>query len=162
MTARVEAVVDAQGLRIRTRTSGATDTGGAAAPFAGDTRILVSPSLRCTAVEHGNPCGAVLAATATLNNRLDLDLNGAPPGAFGKLLLGFAPLDWPLPFSNCRLFVDPLAFVPIEADARGRALHSQAVPPGVPLTFFVQDVLLSASGPGIELVASNGLRVTCQ
>lgn len=166
VTAQLEVVVGPVPLRIRTR------SGGSAGPaplalFAGSLTITVTPTLRCTTATYGNVCGvgSRLTGLANLDNAVQLDLTAAAPNALGKLILGVASADVPLPFSNCRLYVDltaPSVFVPLPTDRFGRVSRDLAVPPGVALTLFTQDVFVASLAPALALEGSNGLRIDCQ
>ncbi len=165
VTAQVEVVVGPTPLRIRTRSSGSAGPPPYAL-FAGTLTITVTPALRCTATTYGNVCGvgARLAARANLDNALQLDLTDATPNAIGKLILGVASADLPLPFSNCRLYVDlaaPSVFVPLQTDRFGRVSRDFAVPPGLALTVFAQDVFVTSLTP-LALEGSTAVRLDCR
>lgn len=155
----VPVIADSAGIRVRVRSFGMCANPGAS--FTGSLTIEAKPRLRCRVTPYGSACGIALAGDVGLEGRLVLALAGAPPNSPGKLLLGFVPVDLPLPFSPCRLYTDVYYAGFFVTDGAGRATHFLNVPRGRPLTFNVQDVLAIGWPTNVSLIATNGVRVEC-
>lgn len=150
--------VDASGLRIRARAGGFVTSG---ATFSGRLTISITPALRCRFEAYGSSCGPALTGVVGLQDVVDLRLAGGQPDSLGKLLLGVNRTDLPLPFSSCRLLIEPLVGIAFPTDAVGAGRHRLRVPAGIVPTLVVQDiVLLGYAPPG--LTATTGLAIIGQ
>ncbi|MFQ5504736.1 MAG: hypothetical protein ACE5F1_08080 [Planctomycetota bacterium] len=159
--------IDSKGLKLRTSTSGSAGDFDTTrnAYFSGTLRIELRPGFACSLIPYGRTCspaGPVLLGAPTLSNELELGLTMAPPNAFGKLIVGLKPLDIRIPGTTCYLSTDIRLLLPFTTNGRGEATHTLPVPPGLKLTFNLQDVLFQKHANSFVITSTNGLRVDCK
>lgn len=157
--------LDPRGLAIRVDSGGWANTGGfkgSAAKALGSVVVEVLPIGR--AITFGKLCNAqapLLSGEATFagpgKSGLRLSLIAATPHTTGGRLVGSRALSVMIPGTGCWLNTDYVIVLPFTTDARGR--HETTWPIPIGAKFNLQDALLRASGTGVSIKTSNGLRV---
>ena len=107
------------------------------------------------------PAGPLLSAAPTFNHELELRLTNAAPNSFGKLIIGLNRLNLQFPGTTCYLNTDILLLLPITTNNLGAATHILPIPPGLKLTFNLQDILFEKQGSNFAITSTNGLSVGC-
>jgi len=117
-----------------------------------------------TVTSRGPQCGGQLrglVVQAPQGSGLRLGVSNATPSAIAILAIGMpqaAPVA--LPGSNCELYVDPRGTMLGMTDAQGQASFAMRLPASrVPLTFYLQAVVVEATRPGRIATSTNVLQV---
>lgn len=117
-----------------------------------------------TVTSRGPQCGGLLrgqVVQAPQGTGLRLGVGNAAPSALAVLAIGM-PQTTPvaLPGSNCELYVDPRASMLSMTDANGQASFALRLPASrVPVTFYLQAVVVEAVRPGRIASSTNVLQV---
>jgi hypothetical protein len=117
-----------------------------------------------TVTSRGPQCGGELrgqVVQAPQGSGLRLGVLNAAPSSLAILAIGM-PQATPvaLPGSNCELYVDPRGSMLDLTDAQGRASFALRLPAArVPVTFYLQAVVVEARRPGRIATSTNVLQV---
>lgn len=97
-----------------------------------------------------------------MTHNIELNVRGGFPNLPVVLMFGERPLDLPIPGFPCRLLVNPLVTVAIQADQNGNLDNTFFVGPGLQgFVFFQAVVLRRTTSNTLELKTSNGARMEC-
>ena len=124
--------------------------------------IRLLPALDCKANAYGKGCGPLLAGAPTFKHEFELRLTKAAANTFGGLIIGLKPLSIRIPGTACYLNSDILILLPFTTNNSGEATHTLPIPPGLKLTFNVQDILFQKQANSFVITSTNGLKVECK
>jgi len=98
-----------------------------------------------------------------VTHNIELSVRGGYPNLPVVLMFAARAADFPVPgFPPCRLLVNPLVSVPIQADPNGNMDNTFLVGPGLEGLLFVQALVVRRSTSNtLELKTSNGARMEC-
>ena len=166
VTKEFAVTITSKGLVVKTRTGGSGIYILGPATFSGTLTIQLIPAF-CTLSYYGKTCvpallGPALLGMPTFKHELELGLVNAAANTFGYLIIGLKQLSIRIPGTFCFLNTDIVIQLPFTTNIFGKAVHRLAVPPGLQLTFNLQDVLFQRQGNRFIITSTNGLRVNCK
>ena len=98
-------------------------------PIALAVALPLGAQTKCTFTPTGKSCGPRLSGSEKIANGthiVTLRVVHAPATSHGLLVIGYQPLAFQFPGTNCFLHVNPLIFIGINSDAKGHASRTFA------------------------------------